>query len=206
MSYCLLSTETFAILLKSQKSQTASLFFCKVHTEEPWRGGTAYSLTIKSKRDLTVTHVPAPLYSKTSSQLCPSPISLFSSHLPPQHTTLLLPHMDTSPNWVEKTRAFQWFHLAVDVKCSVWCLLGWQREPAGCEHSTQVSPCALPMGSCLTGSLQRLCQPDTARTRWLPVCAHTHGTFECCRLHSSSVWGHAYQFTLSLWGESGLAD
>lgn len=31
------------------------LFFCKIHIEEPWRGGTAYSLTIKSKRDLTVT-------------------------------------------------------------------------------------------------------------------------------------------------------
>lgn len=114
--------------------------------------------------------------------------------------------MDTSPNWVEETRAFQWFHLAVDLKSSVWSLLWQLREAAGCEHSTQVSPCALPMSSCLTGSLQRLCQPDMARARCLPVYAQAHRTFGCCRLHSSSVWGHAYQFPFSVWGEAGLAD
>lgn len=95
--------------------------------------------------------------------------------------------MDISPNWVEETRAFQWFHLAVDPKSSVWSLLGWQREAAGCEHSTQVSPCSLPMSSWLTGSLQSLCQPDTARTCWLHMCAQARGIFGCCNLHSSSV-------------------
>lgn len=114
--------------------------------------------------------------------------------------------MDTSPNWVEETRAFQWFRLAVDLKSSVWSLLWQLREAAGCEHSTQVSPCALPMSSCLTGSLQRLCQPDMARAHCLPVYAQAHRTFGCCRLHSSSVWGHAYQFPFSVWSEAGLAD
>lgn len=54
--------------------------------------------------------------------------------------------MDTSHNWVKQIRAFQWFHLAVHLKFSVWSFPRPQRESFGCEgtceHSTLVRPYA----------------------------------------------------------------
>lgn len=130
MLYCthvLLSAIDINICNTAQviKSQTAFLFFCKIHLGEPWRGGNAYALTIKHKRDPTLTHTcfPAPLYPQLHEiQSNPLPIhSLFSSRLPfLNNTTHLAPHMDTSHNLVKQIRACQWFHLAVDLKFSMW--------------------------------------------------------------------------------------
>lgn len=145
---------------------------------------------------------------KYSQTLCPSTVcSPLPSFL--NNTTHLAPHMDTSHNLVKQIRAFQWFHWAVDLKFSMWSSRAAEGDCWlwGYPWAQQlVSPYAFLITSCLTGSLQRLCKPDSQEhTGRLGMPKHTHRAFGCCRLQSGSVWGHAYRYTFSVWDESGLA-
>lgn len=124
-----------------------------------------------------------------------------------QHNTTLLPHMDVSPNWVEETRAYQWFHLAVDPKSSVWSLLGWQRELLAVSTAHRWAPVASPWAAASQAACRAcasLTQPGHADCLCVPKHVGPLGAATCTLAHSGpclSIYFLSVRCIWSCWQE-----